>query len=398
LRKHLQTSPRSSASDDIPSTLSDLFDALSSRRVTGNEAKDLVVAFLRRHGVLGSELLSDGSPRAKGATVDLELIGVFERLLDRNLVAGFGARTLHDVPWLRSVGVKGGSSNPPNSKPAYSTSVPPTAPARSLEIFQCALGKTIDPPFSDLSKHPRWFASRKLDGVRALTLLDFLVPSDGTSPRLVSVQLVSRTGKEFTSLSNLRSQLRHTDAFPRLREWLERDPEEVRTQHDGVVKRLVLDGEVCVMRPRSAEEMRRVAKRHDDGIGAAALWVEEDGLVEDFPATTSEIRRMNHTIEHPAYFLFDVLSWGEVSAKGALPPPLGRTFGERIADLKQLTQWLDADLERQHVKERFTRMLVQWEVKGEQQEGVQGMVHRAADEGWEGLIFRADKPYKGTRS
>jgi DNA ligase-1 len=144
--------------------------------------------------------------------------------------------------------------------------------------------------------------------------------------------------------------------------------------------------------------MRRMTKRHDDGIGAAALWVEEDGLVEDFPATTSEIRRMNHTIEHPAYFLFDVLSWGEVSAKGALPPPLGRTFGERIADLKQLTQWLDADLERQHVKERFTRMLVQWEVKGEQQEGVQGMVHRAADEGWEGLIFRADKPYKGTRS
>lgn len=43
-------------------------------------------------------------------------------------------------------------------------------------------------------------------------------------------------------------------------------------------------------------------------------------------------------------------------------------------------------------------MLVQWEVKGEQQEGVQGMVHRAADEGWEGLTFRADKPYKGARS
>ncbi|GFZ50295.1 hypothetical protein JCM24511_08051 [Saitozyma sp. JCM 24511] len=394
LRKHFQTSPATPPSDDIPSTLLDLFDVLSSRRVTGNDAKDLVVAFLRRHDVLASELALDGSERAEGAAADLELIGVFERLLHRNLVAGFGARTLRDVPWLSSAGVDGDSG----SKPAQSTSVTTTAHTRTLETFQCALGKTIEPPFSDLSKHPRWFASRKLDGVRALALLDFLVPPDGACPSLVSAQFVSRTGKPFTSLSNLGSQLRHVESFPRLREWLERDPEAVRTQRDGIVKRLVLDGEVCVMRPRSAEEMQRMAKRHDDGTGAAALWVEEDGLVEDFSATTSEIRRMNHTIEHPAYFLFDVLSWGEVSAKGALPRPLGRGFGQRIADMKEITQWLDAELERRGVKERFTRMLVQWEVKGEQQEGVQGMVHRAADEGWEGLIFRADKPYKGARS
>lgn len=311
LRKHLQTSPSTPPSDAIPSTLSALFDALSSRRVTGNEAKDVVVAFLQRHGVVASE----GSARAEAAPADLELIGVFERLLDRNLVAGFGARTLRHVPWPSPDGVDGDSG----SKPAQSTSVTTTAPTRTLETFQCALGKTIEPPFSDLSKHPRWFASRKLDGVRALALLDFVVPSDGACPSLVSAQFVSRTGKPFTSLSNLGSQLRHIESFPRLREWLERDPEAVRTQRDGIVKRLVLDGEVCVMRPRSAEEMQWSAKRHDDGTGAAALWVEEDGLVEDFSATTSEIRRMNHTIEHPAYFLFDVLSWGEVSANGALP-------------------------------------------------------------------------------
>ncbi|RSH93601.1 hypothetical protein EHS25_006246 [Saitozyma podzolica] len=374
LRKHLRTSPTTPPSDDVPPTLSSLFDALWSRRVTGNEAKDLVVVFLRRHGVLGSELALDELASEERADADLELVGVFQRLLDRNLVAGFGARTLRDVPWSRSDGANGNSS--PASKPAQSTAA--LSPARSLEKFECALGKAIEPPFSDLSKHPRWFASRKLDGVRALCLLDFLVPFYGTSPSSVSAQFVSRTGKPFTSLSNLGSQLRHIDAFPRLRELLERDPATIRTQHDGPIKRLVLDGEVCVMRSRSAEEMQRMAKRHDDGTGAAAL--------------------MNHTIEHPAYFLFDVLSWGEVSAKGALPRPLGRTFGERIEDLKQLTQWLDAELERQGVKERFARMLVQWEVMGEQQDGVQGMVHRAADKGWEGLIFRADRPYKGTRS
>jgi DNA ligase-1 len=228
-------------------------------------------------------------------------------------------------------------------------------------------------------------------------MLDFLLPTDpNSSPEFVSFEFLSRTGKPFHSLDRLAEQLRLIVGFPRLREWLERDPEGIEPMAEGEMKRLVLDGEICVMRPRPASEVERNLKRHDDGTGAAAIWTADDGLVEDFPATVSEVRSTKHTIEHPAYFLFDVLPWAEVQAKRSLPAPLGKTFSERVEDMKEVSDWLNGELENKGIQEKFIRRLVQWEVKG--MDDMEGMVGRAAEEGWEGLIFRADRPYKGRRS
>ena len=165
-----------------------------------------------------------------------------------------------------------------------------------------------------------------------------------------------------------------------------------------MVKRLVLDGEVCVMRPMTdlENEERRTRLSSSGTVGASALWEKNDHLVEDFPSTVSAIRKAG-SIPHPRYFLFDILSWAEVDAKdSAAQPGLGKTFGQRIPELKELAEFLNEELAKQSVEEQMVRALVQWEVGGVEE--VEGMVQRAADEGWEGLILRADKPYKGSRT
>ena len=426
---YLATHPPTETTPPFPGSLNELLDILSTRRVTGNTAKATVAAFLWENGILGE---GEQSEEAQGA------MNMFLRVLDRNLVAGFGARTLLMVPWpdraasSRNQLEAGSASTNTGSVDATSTReivgpppanvIPPDpglssssrAPSRSgsspnptssshkLEAFSCALGKTILPPFAELSKgrsgSDKWYASRKLDGVRVLSLLDFYLPSSPLAPpELVGLNFSSRHGKPFNSLANLGEQLAHLVRFPMLREWLDRDPQVVEQREGGTVKRLVLDGEVCVMRDtQPVIGPNRVASSGTEQSGASALWEANDDLVEDFPATVSAIRSAG-SIPHPRYFIFDILSWAEVMAKRAVDEPgLGKTFGQRVPDGKALVRFLDGELEKQGVGEKMVRALVQWEV-GEVAE-VEKMVERAAKEGWEGLILRADKPYKGSRT
>lgn len=373
----MATAGADSGITDVDETVLQLLDKLGTRRITANEAKSHVVAFLRRNGI------EEGSH-------ELEMFG---RLLDRNLAAGFGARTLSSIVWDPEYQhdqplSAAQSHNPPDievsDRAAKNVDTRASHGGSELKAFSVALGKSISPPFTDITRSScKWYASRKLDGVRVITFLDFrLHPSRDLE--IVNVEFRSRNGKLFTSLAKVEEQLRTLVRFPRVREWLEQDSAVVSTAGGMPVKRLVLDGEVCVMR-----EKKRVSTdlRTDAGTGAGAIW-SDTNLEEDFTSTVSEIRRNPpYTIAHPVYFIFDILD--KTNFEKSSGPS---TFGERLQDIRHLGEWLTTQGEQQKV----LRPLAQWEVKDATE--IDSLVARAADEGWEGLVLRADKPYKGTRS
>ncbi|OCF61681.1 hypothetical protein L486_01339 [Kwoniella mangroviensis CBS 10435] len=397
LLRYLDSSSRKTTpgGPSLPNMI-ELFERLSKKQITGNEAKDVVHGFLAANDVLD----------------DHRLLSTFGRLLDRNLAAGFGANTLKQVIWPNgpqttkpSASAEGSLSN--GKAISYNTDKTPIHPqSATLDKFEVALGKSLEPPFEPLFKDgSQWYASRKLDGVRCITFLDFLVPSSsnpesasGIQPLiLVSAHFVSRTGKEFTSLIKLEEQLQHLSKLPELRSWLDVDPLIVETRPEGVIKRLVLDGEVCVMRPKTPEESH-AAQARDDGSLADTMWIANDNYTEDFQSTVSLMRRSGATIQHLSYFIFDVLSYSELNAKKSLPAQegLGKRFGKRIEDIRSLGKWLNGHLDDLGVKEKMVRDLKQIKV-GDAKE-VEEMVERAAREGWEGIILRKDEEYKGKRS
>ena len=116
-------------------------------------------------------------------------------------------------------------------------------------------------------------------------------------------------------------------------------------------QRLFLVGEICVI---------------DDGK-------------ENFKEACSKIRRQEEQMENPHYVLFDCLSPTEF-----LTGTSERTYSERLAQLKELftnTQHFSVIEAVSYNKENHTKL---W--------------NRVIEEGWEGLIARADVPYKSGRS
>jgi DNA ligase-1 len=378
-----------------PASITEVLTRLSNKEVTGHDAKDLVIQFLAAHGILDQ----DHYKLKEGKEAEFELLG---RLLDRNLIAGFGARTLSMVDWKtdtrkpeESATVDTKSSNPPSTTKAVNHPTPTFTQAqdlpkvrRNLKSFPVALGKSIEAPFTEIAKSScKWYASRKLDGVRVIAFLDIFIAHDGSESCTNDVNFFSRTGKPFTSLGKVEHQLiRLGHHCPKVEELLEsHDGNIVGHDQEGVIKRLVLDGEVCVMREKS--RVGSSGKRPDEGTGAGAIW-SDDNLEEDFASTVSEIRRMApYEISHPVYYIFDVLP-NDLFAAGKGPSK----FSERVRDIRDLGDWLAA----QENEQKILRPLAQWEIKDPSE--IDGMVARAADEGWEGLVLRADKPYKGSRS
>ena len=121
-----------------------------------------------------------------------------------------------------------------------------------------------------------WYASRKLDGVRCLTIVDY----QG------NVKSYSRVGNEFETLQVVK------DAIKKL----------------GVMG-VVFDGEICLM--------------------------DENGN-EDFQGIMKQIKRKNHTITNPKYVMFDYLTLNEFNAKeseSTLTMRIAR-FGKHILHLE----------------------------------------------------------------
>lgn len=318
-----------------PASLMGLFEALSTRRVTGSAADRLVAGFLAQHEIRGRELET------------------FRQLVDRNLVAGFRSKTLESVPWPESTTQASPFPTSPASTsakydPAQGTVPRWSSPNRSWDI-SVALGLPLKLPYEVAGK----LASRKYDGVRVVAIVDFI--GDDVS----DVRFLSRQGNEFSSLGRLEEELRRLKArdLPRKNTYevdnLEGPNHEPLPGSDGVKHRLILDGEVCVMK---------------------------DGK-EDFTASVSQIRRLT-TMEQLTYLAFDALTWGEFSSASG-----SRPLSERLSDLAAIESAASSSL--------FSA-IQQKRVRDDAH--LASLVAEAADRGWEGLILRSDVGYRGKRT
>ena len=122
-----------------------------------------------------------------------------------------------------------------------------------IPTFDVALANKFDPKRVDWNDI--WLASRKLDGVRCITIVGL----NG------EVKCYSRQGNEFETLQVVK------DAIKQLG-----------------VRGVVFDGEICLM--------------------------DEEGN-EDFQGIMKQIKRKDHTIENPKYVMFDYLTKTEFDSK-----------------------------------------------------------------------------------
>ena len=170
--------------------------------------------------------------------------------------------------------------------------------------------------------HRDYLASQKLDGCRCLTIIDL----DG------NVRCYSRSGKEFFTLDTLIREIKTI----------------------GLVD-MVLDGEVCM--------------------------VDEYGI-ESFSDIMHEIKKKDHTIQNPRYYLFDFVPFNDFK-KG-----IGtEIFSERLQNMSDAISF---------EKLKHVKMLQQQIIEYDEQ--LKSMMMQAVSMEWEGLILRRDVPYEGKRS
>lgn len=167
-----------------------------------------------------------------------------------------------------------------------------------------------------------WYAARKLDGTRNLVIVN----------ELGEVSCWSRQGKEFETLGKLKEEIASLG-----------------------LRGVVFDGEVCI--------------------------VDENGD-EHFDLIMKEIKRKNHTIEHPMYQVFDMLTLDEFNKKAISPK-----FQDRYNAI--CTFFEEHDLKYMKPVKQTTVM---------SQEHFNELFSEAKAKGWEGLVIRRNIPYEGKRS
>ena len=115
--------------------------------------------------------------------------------------------------------------------------------------FNVALAQSYEPKLASFGENvdETWYASRKLDGVRCLAVVD----------EMGECTLYSRMGKEFTTLNKIKYAIEAT----------------------GIIN-YVFDGEICLL--------------------------DKDGN-EDFQGVMKELRRKNHQLENPTFMIFDMI-------------------------------------------------------------------------------------------
>lgn len=254
----------------------DMLEALATRSVTGNEAVRLVETTIERYRAADQLWLA--------------------RILDGNLKIGAGNTFSKDTG--------------------------------TIEKYPCALANVLEKAKNVDVLDGTWFVSRKLDGCRCHAHVDL---DEGT------VRFISRQGKEFTTLDELRRPVL---------DFLHND--------SNLTGKWVLDGEVCVM----------------------------NGDKEDFQGLMSLIRRKDYTIPNPRYKVFDILTEDEFYGK--VPSP---DFSDRLTRLLDLAYDNKALEVQVLLQERITerKTLDRWLAERERC-------------GWEGLMVRKDVPYEGKRT
>lgn len=111
--------------------------------------------------------------------------------------------------------------------------------------------------------------------------------------------------------------------------------------------------------------------------------VDDDGN-EDFQSIMKEIRKKDYTIPNPSYKMFDMISHDEFYSKKGQK---NKIYSHRYNNLREV------------MKENACVCLsVLGQEKIKDDDHFQEWVKKAADYGWEGIMLRADEPYKGKRS
>jgi len=193
-----------------------------------------------------------------------------------------------------------------------------------IPTFDVALANSFDEKMSKKIDFvfDNWYVSRKLDGCRCICIID-----ENGEPKYFS-----RAGNEFLTLKNLDAEIISLG-----------------------LKNMVIDGEICMM--------------------------DENGN-ENFQGIIKEIKRKDHSIENPFFYMFDLLTMEEFINKEGTTPfsirnvQLDNLFYEReFKNIGYLEQKILLD----------ERMLM-------------FQVSEAKENGWEGLMLRKDAPYQGKRS
>ena len=246
-----------------------LLDALSSRKITGHSAIEAVNTFVEENK---------------------EYEELIWNIIDRNL------KTRSTISMINKV-------------------VPGLIPTFDVALAQAYDDKTK----KKVDWNYGWYASRKLDGVRCLAIID----DKG------DVNFYSRAGKEFTTLDSLKPSIKKLG-----------------------LTNMVFDGEVCM--------------------------VDENGN-EDFQGIIKQIKRKDHTIEKPFYYIFDLLTIKEFSDK------------ESITILSERLETARAYVMNDDYIGVLQQILADDMV-------METMMEKSKREGWEGLMLRKDTTYKGKRS
>jgi len=188
--------------------------------------------------------------------------------------------------------------------------------------FSVALADKYEPKLVDWKDS--WFVSRKLDGLRLISVVD----ENGNS------SFFSRTGKVFDTLDIVSGGIKALG-----------------------ITNVVFDGELCLV---------------------------DDNGNEDFQGIMKEIRKKDHTIPNPSYKIFDMISHDEFYSKKGLKH---KTYEHRYNNLLEVMR------ENTCV---CLSVLAQEKIKDD--DHFQEWVKKASDYGWEGVMVRANEPYKGKRS
>ena len=263
----------------------DMLEGLNSRETTGNNAIALVEETIAR-------FVDEDKP-------------ILHAIMDRNL----------------KIGIAGESFNK-------------TADV-ALNKFEVALAFNLDKVKNVNPIDGTFFASRKLDGVRCIAIVD---------TNAQEVQFMSRQGKEFTSLNNLKE--------PML---------DLCNQYSGV---MVFDGELCA--------------------------VDENGN-EDFAGAVKRVTKKDQQATDIKYCIFDIIPYEAFLAGEDKREHISFPFSDRY---KQYTEMY---MENMYVGDvaKYIMPLVQERILT--QDDFDKWTDAVSENDWEGFMLRRDVPYKAGR-
>jgi DNA ligase-1 len=121
-----------------------------------------------------------------------------------------------------------------------------------------------------------------------------------------------------------------------------------------------------------------------DVVFDGELCLVDDEGNEDFQGIMKQLKKKDHTIPNPSYKIFDMISHDEFySKKGEKNRPYSIRYNNLREVMRDNTCTCLSVLGQELIKD---------------DDHFQDWVKKAADYGWEGVMLRADEPYKGKRS